>query len=175
MQRLSSLFRSSDEHGSALIEFALVLPILAVVVFGITDFGRALNYWLDETHLANEAARFAVVNKKFDATHGCPAAVVTANRCLQWYVQRQGTTAELRDGDANAAIKPADRLKICIDFYGKADADVEVGDPVRVTATASFTWLPIVGISATKTEIGGKSTMRVEVEPTNYSQGCYPA
>jgi hypothetical protein len=29
----------------------------------MVDFGKAFNYWNDETHLANEAVRYAVVNK----------------------------------------------------------------------------------------------------------------
>jgi Flp pilus assembly pilin Flp len=30
-----------DEEGAAVVEFALVMPILALIVFGIIDFGRA--------------------------------------------------------------------------------------------------------------------------------------
>ena len=40
------------ERGAALVEFALVLPILAVMLFGMIEFGRAINYWIDATHLA---------------------------------------------------------------------------------------------------------------------------
>src|SRR5215212_4022491 len=50
------------EEGVALIEFALVLPILLLLVLGIIDFGQAFNYKNDETHLANQAARYAAVN-----------------------------------------------------------------------------------------------------------------
>ena len=39
-----------------MVEFALVLPILLLVLFGIFDFGRAINYWIDATHMSNEAA-----------------------------------------------------------------------------------------------------------------------
>jgi hypothetical protein len=37
--RLRRLIR--DEGGAAVVEFALVMPILALIVFGIIDFGRA--------------------------------------------------------------------------------------------------------------------------------------
>ena len=49
--------RFASERGVALIEFALVLPFLLLVVFGMVDLGKAVNYWNDETHLANQAAR----------------------------------------------------------------------------------------------------------------------
>ena len=33
-----------DERGTALVEFALIAPLLFLLLFGIIDFGRALNY-----------------------------------------------------------------------------------------------------------------------------------
>ena len=47
---------SHEERGVALVEFALVAPILLVLLFGMLDFGRVFNYWIDATHLANEGA-----------------------------------------------------------------------------------------------------------------------
>ena len=55
--------RARDERGTAIVEFALVLPILLVIVLGTLDLGKAFNNWIDATHLANEAARYAAVNK----------------------------------------------------------------------------------------------------------------
>ena len=45
-----------------MVEFALVLPLLLLIIFGIIDFGKAFNYWVDETHIANQAARIVEVN-----------------------------------------------------------------------------------------------------------------
>jgi Flp pilus assembly protein TadG len=56
----------TGESGAVLVEFVLVLPLLLVLLFGMLDFGKAFNYWIDETHLANEGARFAAVNKNPD-------------------------------------------------------------------------------------------------------------
>src|SRR5207245_7628740 len=55
--------RVADERGQALPEFVLVLPILLLVLFGIVQFGLALNSTNDETHLANEVARYAIINE----------------------------------------------------------------------------------------------------------------
>jgi Flp pilus assembly protein TadG len=49
------------ENGQGLVEFALVVPLLLVLVFGITEFGRA---WMTQnilTGAAREAVRIAVV------------------------------------------------------------------------------------------------------------------
>ena len=45
----------ADQRGVALIEFALVLPMILLILLGMIDVGKAVNYWNDETHLANEA------------------------------------------------------------------------------------------------------------------------
>ena len=53
--------RLADATGSALLEFALVLVLLLVLLFGLIDFGRAL-YTANTLNLAvREAARYAAV------------------------------------------------------------------------------------------------------------------
>ena len=37
------------------MEFALVLPFLLLIIFAMVDMGKAISYWNDQTHLANEA------------------------------------------------------------------------------------------------------------------------
>ena len=51
------------QEGAALVEFALVLPLLLLLLLGMLEFGRVFNYWIDETHLANAAARWAAVDR----------------------------------------------------------------------------------------------------------------
>ena len=55
-------------RGQATVEFALILIPLLILVVGIIQFGIGLNFWLDEQRIANQGARFAVVN----AWPGCP-------------------------------------------------------------------------------------------------------
>jgi hypothetical protein len=52
-----------SEQGQTLVEFALILPILLLLVIGIFDFGQAFNTKNDLTFLANTAARYAEVNQ----------------------------------------------------------------------------------------------------------------
>ena len=52
----------ADERGTSLTEFALVLPVLLLLLLAMVDFGKAVNSWIDQTHLANEGARMAMVN-----------------------------------------------------------------------------------------------------------------
>src|SRR5687768_311758 len=56
------------QEGQALVEFALIAPLFFLLVAGIIQFGVALNYWLDLQRIANQGARWAVVN----TYPGCP-------------------------------------------------------------------------------------------------------
>ncbi len=54
--------RGKDQRGAALIEFAIIMPILLALVLGIVEFGWLLSNDLDIRHGAREAARQAAVN-----------------------------------------------------------------------------------------------------------------
>ncbi len=56
-----SFARLRGEEGQATVEFALVLPILVILVVGIFEFGRAWNAHQVITDAAREAARTAAV------------------------------------------------------------------------------------------------------------------
>jgi Flp pilus assembly protein TadG len=60
MQR-TGLRLHSNERGQALVETALVLPIVLLVAVGIFEFGRAFQTWQVITNAAREGARIAVL------------------------------------------------------------------------------------------------------------------
>ena len=45
------------EGGAALVEFALILPLLLLLVMGTVEFGRAYNAQITLTHAAREGVR----------------------------------------------------------------------------------------------------------------------
>jgi Flp pilus assembly protein TadG len=56
------LLRPSRERGANLVEFAVIAPLLIMLVMGIIDFGWILSTQQDVRHGAREAARLAAVN-----------------------------------------------------------------------------------------------------------------
>jgi len=48
-----------DDRGAAAVEFALVLPILVLLLFGIIQFGHLFNQWQQLEHATREGARWA--------------------------------------------------------------------------------------------------------------------
>jgi Flp pilus assembly protein TadG len=49
--------RGAGDRGAAAVEFALLLPLLLLIIFGLIDFGRALNAQITLTQAAREGAR----------------------------------------------------------------------------------------------------------------------
>ena len=145
-----TLHRLRAERGTAVVEMALVLPLLLLLVLGIVDFGKAFNYWNDTNHLAAEGARFAAVNR------------TPGGGDLKAYIKNQADTAELR-GDA----------RVCISF---PTGIAKVGEPVRVTVTDDYEWMHgLVAFSGggPRTTLTGAAEHRMEVAPT-YTAGCTP-
>jgi Flp pilus assembly protein TadG len=57
MAKLIRRGSANSERGAAAVEFALLLPLLVLLVFGIIDFGRAINAQITITQAAREGAR----------------------------------------------------------------------------------------------------------------------
>ena len=50
-----------DQDGAPAVEFALLLPLLVLLLFGLIQFGIAFNTKIQATNAAREGARMAVV------------------------------------------------------------------------------------------------------------------
>ena len=66
--------RRPGERGAAAVEFALVVPLLLMLVFGIVDFG----YMVNRVSLVNNAARDAAREGSLAGTQASIAATATA-------------------------------------------------------------------------------------------------
>ena len=137
-----------DERGTALVEFALIAPLLFLLLFGIIDFGRALDYYNQVTQLAGQGARAAAVNRMADGT------AITSGSALQSQLVNQYTAQpELKNGEI-----------VCI----KGPLPTQIGQPVTVKVTYHFTFLPLVGLAASALgglDLTSTQTERAEVIP----------
>ena len=52
------IHRERSERGAAAVEFALVMPLLLLLVFGIVEFGLIMNRQITVTHAAREGVRY---------------------------------------------------------------------------------------------------------------------
>lgn len=138
-----------DQRGQALVEFALVLPILLLIVIGIFDFGQALNYYNQESQLVGQGARAAAVNRCPDGT------AIGGSTCTSIQSQLAETYAQ---GALNGN-------PICISLPNGAGA----GNPVTVSTTYQFKLLGFIG--GATIPISASQTERQEIAGT-YSAVC---
>jgi len=59
--------RLRSRRGQSLVEFALILPVLMIMVFGIIDFGMGLRSYISLTNATREGARFAAIGNSAGA------------------------------------------------------------------------------------------------------------
>jgi len=90
-----------NRKGSAAVEFALVLPILLVLVFGIVEFSVALYDKAVITNASREGARAGIVFRVPPVTNGEISTIVNTycqNRLLTFGTPAAVSTSVVREG-----------------------------------------------------------------------------
>ena len=131
--------RGRSERGQGVVEFAMVLPLLGALVLVFIQFGKAINYWIDLTHVSNEAARLATVN----------APGITNFKAA--------VCSDLETGELKSGSGEVDAATVTVTY---PDSTRAIGDPVNVKVAATYHWLPFW--SAGNWTIEGSATMRLE-------------
>jgi Flp pilus assembly protein TadG len=117
-----------NQRGQSLVEFALILPVFIILVFGIIDFGMGLRAYITVTQATREGARYAAV--------GNPAGTFTSGG----------------SGDCNGTVSTSTVGKVCSTMNGMNLSNVqsvsvtypqgnEPGKPVRVRAQYQYHYI----------------------------------
>jgi Flp pilus assembly protein TadG len=91
--------KAERDRGAALVEFALILPVFLMLVFGIVEFGRAYNAQIALQGASREGARALALGRttaQVDATVRAAAPNVTVDRIVRTACTAAGGTATLR-------------------------------------------------------------------------------
>ena len=152
-----------------MVEFALILIPLLILVVGIIQFGIGLNYWLDMNRLANQGARWAVVNGWPNCprtqTTACNAATVGPSNRLDVYLESEALTQGLQDSVSATVCYPDDG--------DTTTAPGTVGTPVRVQLQAPYRFRLIMKLPVL--DLNASATMRIENDkPFNHLTGTAP-
>lgn len=130
-----------------MVEFALVVPILILLVLGIFAFGTAFNYKDDLTSLANTAARYAEVN----------SCTPCSTQPIDTYVQGTADSSALQSG--GSSVTPV-KLSFCF----PSGSTGQVGDELKVTAAATYSWMPFLqgAVGSPSTKLAASVIVRVQ-------------
>jgi Flp pilus assembly protein TadG len=116
------------ERGQALVEFAMIAPLLVILIFGFTDVARMYNAWVTIQGAAREGARYGVTG---NAT--CDGFSSDRLACIKYEAEQR--TKPLTNNEANVSVsvkswdypnytaslsndpgQPCDALEVQIDY-----------------------------------------------------------
>lgn len=141
-----------DERGQALAELALLLFPLVLVIVALVQIGVAVNFWQDQQRLANQGARFAIVNCN---TAGGSGVCDPSRGGLKGFLESQ----TLSNGNRPTA-------KVCFESKsGSGETAAVIGDPVTVRLESDFAFVPILGMGSVT--LSAEATMRLEQNATH--------
>ena len=137
------------ERGASLVEFALLLPIFAMLLFGMITAGLALNEKQQMTHATREGARYAATvgaEQTFDSGTWASNArdlivqrsvgtLGSADVCVS-LVEGSGASLTVVDNDSNFS---TDGTNPCISGQTYPVTTNDPGRRVQVTATKDAT------------------------------------
>jgi Flp pilus assembly protein TadG len=143
--------RNSASRGATLVEFALLIPLLFALVFGIIDFGRALYSYHFVSDAAREASRWASVRGSTcsDYSQACPAGSSDVSDYVVSIAPTGIDTSSSRLTVTTGWPPHANNPPICV------TTNNHPGCPVHVQVTYQFKFvlpfLPPSGINMTST------------------------
>lgn len=148
------LSRLRPDSGQALVELAFVIPIVLLFLFGIIDFGLALNQQNQDTNVANIAAREASLGTVTSAKCG-NQTYTTLKAWAMCEAQATGTpVTNVCVGDISTTTIPS-------------SSSYTSGDPLEVEVQSNFGWMKLITgqVGNLSSTIGGNATMRIETTP----------
>ena len=88
--------RRSGEDGATMVEFALILPMLLLILMGIIEFGWMFTQAMEVRHSAREGARMAAVNYDGENTSGPDQTTVIRDEMCRRMSTDDPSTVDIR-------------------------------------------------------------------------------
>jgi TadE-like protein len=110
--------RSDSDEGSVIVEFALVFPIFAILLFGMVQFGFVFNGWTSQRNSVQTAARLGSIN---DLESDC-----TAGGCGNCKQGNDALTAGVNLDTANMICTVSDLIGQPVGITGSPEIDLLV-------------------------------------------------
>ena len=146
--------RNGKDSGAAAVEFALVVPVLLMILFGIIDYGLLFNNSLSVKQGVREAARQGVVANYGTACSMTWSTLPSAN------MQKLGCTVV----DRTSAVSGGTYVKIKVPGGWVKGQSLVVCEMVKTTGVTGLTPMPSGGIVISKVEMSIEKATVGQVE-----------
>jgi Flp pilus assembly protein TadG len=95
--------RIRKEEGAVAVEFAVIMILLSMILFGIIEFGITLSKYEVYLGAAREGARYAAVRCKPESSSGCTNTLIATRvqNAATGYSLSNAPTADKNCGDLN--------------------------------------------------------------------------
>lgn len=117
--------RPAEQIGQSLVEFALLFPVLLLILLGAVDLGRAFDAYVNITNASREGARYG-------STHPTDTANITTR-----------VQAELAGLTVTSIVAECAPPPPSTSFSAGNCSAPSKGDQIRVTVTTSFQFLTL--------------------------------
>lgn len=149
LRRLRYAQQRRKERGQSMTEFALVLPILLLLIFGVIDFGRLLFLYVQVSNGAREAARYGSLVGLEHTSSWVRPQYVDCPSIRQAAIETFGLDAGIQPSDIVIQYDNGATLRSglsCPVIGGFPDHRLILpGDRVRVTITTQFQFVtPVI-------------------------------
>jgi len=164
--------KMKNQKGAAVVEFAIVLPLLLVILFGIIEFGLIMYNKHIITNASREGARYGIVVK---SVHAGETVARRHNKAeiqtlvKEWIVTRLVTfgsdTLEDDDIDVGACQEKVDDCTDVTNYIEGNLATADFGDKLRVHIGYKYDFLLLpnfVSKLAEIVEVGAETVMNYE-------------
>jgi len=159
--------RSVRREGQALVEFALVLPVFLLIVFGVFDLGRAVYAYNTVANAAREGARVASVNQIVSSPDCNESKPVEDPSNAHWSVKTCAASSALALGvqasDVTVSYTPPPSTSVICPDPPTPTSPIHVGCIASVTVVYTFNAsTPVIGALVGPIHMSATSAAPVE-------------
>jgi Flp pilus assembly protein TadG len=134
---------SRSAHGQSILEFAILLPLLMLIVVGILDLGRLSSAYVVITNAAREGARYG-------ASHQADGGNLNSNITARARAEATGTGINPSQMQVSC-VSPTPTPSTCTGTAGTAPIRVQVTYPFNFITTNLFAGLSTINITTNAT------------------------
>ncbi len=154
--------RNRKQAGQGLVEFALVFPMIAFLIFAVIDIGRAVYAYNTITNAARQGARVAAVNQVTTSNTTCQEAKPVEDPLNpEWSIKACAAAAGVGLGVTTSAVT--------VGYSVPSGSTISCSPTLNVgclaTVTVTYAWSPITPIAGTLIgAITMSSTSQIPIE-----------